>query len=218
MNQDNFEKLKKEESEYFDSTADWRSSTEGYIAMEVDIQRATKAILKSTTVENAYTMVDPKMINLIQGATRDRCLDLLAHKPGGRILDVGCGSGWLSLELARRGQVVDSFDISPKAIALAKKMLKENPYKDGFGKVNYYLKDVSEANLGVDKYDSIVGWSAFHHMPDVPLFMEKVFIALKPGGIVATMDDMPRRKIEVFFSKLFRVFLTALFDDICSEI
>ena len=85
MNQDNLEKLKKEESEYFDSTAVSRSSTEGYIAMEVDIRRATKAILKSTTLENSYVMVDPKMINLIQGATRDRCLDLLAHKPGGRI-------------------------------------------------------------------------------------------------------------------------------------
>jgi SAM-dependent methyltransferase len=137
------------------------------------------------------------MVKLQQGKYIDRYLTLVAHRPGGRVLDIGCGPGWLALELGRRGQIVDAYDISPQAIALAQQMLDENPYKKGFGEVHYYLKDVSQEELGENTYDAISGWSAFHHMPDFPEFMQKIDRALKPGGIIATMDDYPRRRREI---------------------
>jgi SAM-dependent methyltransferase len=39
--------------------------------------------------------------------------------PGSRVLDAGCGTGRYSLELARRGYVVDAIDLSPELIAIA---------------------------------------------------------------------------------------------------
>ena len=39
-------------------------------------------------------------------------LDLLAPKPGERILDLGCGDGTLTLEIARRGCEVIGVDAS----------------------------------------------------------------------------------------------------------
>jgi len=186
----NFEELKEAEAKYFDHVADVRT-IDGHIPLEADIRRATKFIPKRTD-KRRLAPIDPQMTAILDGYARDKFIDLVAHKPGGRILEICCGSGWLSLELGRRGQHVDAYDITPKAIALAKKMLAENPYRDGFGEVNYYLQDVTQVELGEEKYDAIVGWSAFHHLPDLQLFMEKSFRALKPGGIVATMDDMPR--------------------------
>ena len=184
--------LKQAEAQYFDRIADIRT-VNGHIPMEADIRRATKFIPKRT---DTSPPIDPKMVAILDGHARDKYISWVAHKPGGRVLDIGCGSGWLALELGRRGQHVDAYDISPKAIDLAQRMLAENPFRDGFGEVNYHLQDVTEVDLGEETYDAVSGWSAFHHLPDLPAFMEKVFRALKPGGIVATMDDMPRGMLE----------------------
>lgn len=197
---DDLNKLKQDEADFFDRIADIRTEKTDVIAMEADIRRATKYIPKQG--EQRF-LIDPKMTSLLDGGAREVYIRNVAHKPGARVLDLGCGSGWLALELARNGCHVDAYDISPKAIALARKMLAENPYKEGFGSVTYHLQDVSEVDLGTNTYDAVSGWSSFHHMPDVPAFMEKVDRALRPGGVVATMDDMPRGRIaqglEYFF-------------------
>jgi len=193
MANDNLDQLKREEARFFDQIADIRTEKDGLIASEADIRRATKYIPKPG--EKRF-LIDPKMTDLLDGGARDQYIRMVSQKPGARVLDIGCGSGWLALELARNGCHVDAYDISPKAIALAKKMLEENPYKDGFGSVTYHLQDVSEVDLGIETYDAVSGWSAFHHMPDVPAFMDKVNRALRSGGIVATMDDMPRGRLE----------------------
>ena len=203
MSQDNLDDLKQAEAAFFDRIAEIRTSNDR-IPMEADIRRATKFIPKRS---EKLALIDPKMTTILDGSARDQYINLVTHKPGGRILDICCGSGWLALELGRHGQHVDAYDISPKAIALAKRMLEENPYRDGFGEVNYHLQDVTEVDLGVEKYDAVSGWSAFHHLPDFPAFMEKVLRALKPGGIVATMDDMPQGRLEKGCEYLFRFVL-----------
>ena len=192
MPQTNLDELKKAEAKFFDRIADIRTAN-GHIPMEADIRRATRFIPKRS---DRLPLIDPKMTAILDGRSRDQYINWVAHQPGGRVLDIGCGSGWLALELGRRGQRVDAYDISPKSIALAKRMLAENPYKDGFGEVNYYLQDVTEVGLGEEKYDAVSGWSAFHHLPDLQAFMQRVRRAIKPGGIVATMDDMPRGRLE----------------------
>ena len=199
------EQVKQAEAEFFDDLANFRTHNKNIIAQEVDIQRATKYIPKKN--EKATFIIDPKMSDKLAGGARDRYIKELSSKPGARILDIGCGSGWLALELARNGCHVDAYDLSPKAIALAKKTLKENPYKDGFGSVTYHLQDVSVIDLGIEKYDAVSGWSSFHHMPDVPEFMEKVHKALKPGGKVASMDDMPRGWLEPWLQYFFEFIL-----------
>jgi 2-polyprenyl-3-methyl-5-hydroxy-6-metoxy-1,4-benzoquinol methylase len=192
MNQNELEKLKSAEAKFFDEIADLRTQN-GHIPLEADIRRATKFIPKRS---ERLPVIDPEMNKILDAGAREKYLDMVAHKPGGRVLDICCGSGWLALELGRRGQFVDAYDLSPKAIALAKKTLEENPFQEGFGQVNYHLQDVSEIDLGVEKYDAVSGWAAFHHLPDAPAFLERVQRALKPGGIVATYDDLSMGRIE----------------------
>ena len=192
MSIDNLENLIKAEAVFFDDVAELRTR-EGHIPMEADIRRATKFIPKRSEM---LPMIDPEMTAILDGGARKKYLDMVAHRPGGRVLDICCGSGWLALELGRRGQIVDAYDLSPKAIALAKKTLAENPFKEGFGEVNYHLLDVSQVDLGVETYDAVSGWAAFHHLPDPPEFLERVNRALKPGGVVATYDDLHMGKLE----------------------
>ena len=199
MPQDNIEEIKQAEAAYFDRIADIRTA-QGHIPFEADMRRATKFIPKRT---DRLPLIDPKMTAILAGRAIEQYIGSVSHKPGGRVLDIGCGSGWLALELGRHGQHVEAYDISPKAIALAKRMLAENPYRNGFGEVNYHLQDVSEVDLGVEKFDAVSGWAAFHHLPDASAFMQRVLRALKPGGIVATMDDMPRGRLERVCQYLF---------------
>ena len=170
----------------------------GNIPGEADMRRATRSI----PMVRGQPHFDPRISRILEGKEREGFLDSLAHRPNGRILDVCCGPGWLSLELARRGQSVDAYDISDEAIALAKRMLEENPFKQGFGEINYHLQDISQVDLGVEKYDGIAGWSAFHHLPNLADFMERAWNALKPGGIIATMDDMPQKWVDKALSRL----------------
>lgn len=72
------------------------------------------------------------LINLIQ-----RTLPL---KKGDKVLDVCCGAGRYSIELARRGFNVTGFDLSKFLISEAKKNTKSLPEK--FIKINFLNKDM----------------------------------------------------------------------------
>jgi len=198
----NMEEMKSLEAQFFDKSAQKRT-VHGQIPYEADIRRATRFSPSSPDQE----LIDPEMTNLLEGKFRDRLIGHVAHRPGGKVLDICCGPGWLALELGRHGQVVDAYDLSPKAIELAKRMLAENPYKDGFGSVTYHLEDVTKLDLGTESIDAISGWSAFHHLPDLTSFMDRVQKALKPGGIVATYDDLPLQRSNIWLGRILRVLL-----------
>lgn len=196
------DQLQRAEAQYFDQSALIRTAN-GRIPLEADVRRATKYIPKNPN----ELLQDPQMNKILDQGCQKRFIDYVAHVPGGRVLDICCGPGWLALELGRCGQTVAAYDISPQAITVAKRMLEENPYRDGFGQVNYHLQDVSEVDLGREVYDAVSGWSAFHHIPNIDEFMNRIWEALKPGGIVATMDDMPRGWLEIWLGRFFRLLL-----------
>lgn len=91
---------------------------------------------------------DPHFIKLILGERVDVFMDML-HKysyKGAKILDVGCGPGYISLELARAGYHVVGIDIAEKAIEVARKTLESNYFKDGFGSLEYQVIPFEKAN------------------------------------------------------------------------
>ncbi len=131
-------------------------------------------------------------------------------RPGLRVLDLGCGAGWLSLEMARLGANVLALDISPANLALARYMADTNtrnsPYlyrnfagldydPTIFGSVQYEYADLNNAQLPAGEFDAVVVWDSLHHIANLEGLLEQVRHSLKPGGTfvgvdhaVATMD------------------------------
>lgn len=106
----------------------------------------------------------------------------IAKKRGGKVLEIGCGYGYLSLELARNGLDVLGVDLSSKSIEIARRFAKKNPFKKNFGFLTYKSGDVLSMDLGKNEYNSAVFFGSLHHMPDINMVLSKVHAGLKSGG------------------------------------
>ncbi|WP_419786128.1 class I SAM-dependent methyltransferase [Pseudodesulfovibrio sp.] len=165
------------EAQAFDSRIDQRVAA-GFVP---DLRRAVKC-------EYFYKSFwrDPLFIKLYLGWIMDGFLDLLdTHCGKGlRILDVGCGAGYMSLELARNGHHVEALDISASCIGHARQVLEENPYTEGFGSLNYSVlafEDMQKA-MADKTFDVILFSVSMHHMMDVQAVVDVCHAMLPDKG------------------------------------
>jgi len=99
-------------------------------------------------------------------------LNLLQTKPGERILDVGCGTGQLSAEIAAQGAEVVGVDSSAEMIAGAQK---------NFPDVTFAIADAASLPY-VDEFDAVISNAALHWIRDQQGAIASVARALKPKG------------------------------------
>ena len=89
---------------------------------------------------------------------RDTLLSWLPQDLSGRrILDAGCGTGMLAIEVARRGGHVVGIDVSPQLIEIGKERLPE----DVKGKISLHAGDMLDAGFG--DFDHIVSMDVLIH-------------------------------------------------------
>lgn len=115
-------------------------------------------------------------------------------KPGGRLLDLGCGSGWLSFHFAERGMLVLGIDVALEQINSANE-LKQARQSDNvsFECADFIAWDSSPYEGGFD----CVFVSAFlHHLPEVELEQTVLKIAalVKRGGRVFLYEPLTSAK------------------------
>lgn len=83
---------------------------------------------------------------------------LPADLRGRRVLDAGCGTGAMAVELARRGAAVVAVDLSPTLIALARERL---PGELGAGRIDFQVGDLLDPRLG--RFDHVVAMDSLIH-------------------------------------------------------
>ena len=110
----------------------------------------------------------------------------LGDVKGKKILDFGCGNGWLSIGYAKDGADVWGFDISGELIEKAKKWVK----KEGLsGKVT--LEKMAAENLSYEDnfFDLIVGSAILHHT-ELDITLRNIKKVLKPDGKAIFIEPM----------------------------
>jgi len=100
-----------------------------------------------------------------------------ANNNTGRALDIGCGSGMISVELAKRGFEVTAVDFIPKAIKMAKQRAVDESVEVDFVEADL-LKWTSD-----EPFDLVHDSGTLHSIPDagMPLYREQLLSWSKPG-------------------------------------
>ncbi len=128
--------------------------------------------------------------------------------PGQRLLDVGCGAGFLSARLAEAvapGELV-GVDIEPSQVDLA----RETAAQRGLDDARFQVADALELPFADGSFDVVHFGGVLLHVGDVDRALAEARRVLRPGGLAACRDLMPescfahpelgmmRRSIEAF--------------------
>ncbi|WP_052423324.1 class I SAM-dependent methyltransferase [Nonomuraea candida] len=111
-----------------------------------------------------------------------RLLDLLGPVAGRRVLELACGHGRISRELARRGAEVVGAGLSAALLEKAEAAERETPLG-----VRYLHADVTEAAaLGdLGPFDAVVCSFGLSDIDDLDGAVTTAAAALRPGGVLA---------------------------------
>ena len=112
---------------------------------------------------------------------------LAAHlRPGMRVLDVGCGPGSITLDLARRvapGEVV-GIDASASVIASARAAAEAA----GDSRTQFETADAMRLPFDDNAFDVVHAHQVLQHVPDPVGVLREMARVTRPGGLVAARD------------------------------
>lgn len=117
-------------------------------------------------------------------------LDKSAKKPDNKVLELGCGHGWLCIEVAKRGINIDGFDISPKLIEMAKNRALEYQSQANFKMPHFEVRDLNKIILEPDSYDVVLIWDTLHHILEAERLLQEVKKGLKKGGLLVILEHI----------------------------
>ena len=99
-------------------------------------------------------------------------LELLSPREGERILDLGCGTGHLTSQIAATGATVIGLDKSPAMIERARALYPDLRFK---------AADATSFHFD-EPFDAVFSNAAIHWMKDQDGVADSISKALKPGG------------------------------------
>ncbi|MCW5849050.1 MAG: methyltransferase domain-containing protein [Anaerolineae bacterium] len=98
-------------------------------------------------------------------------VELLAPQPGERILDLGCGTGHLTAQIAQSGATLVGLDSSPEMIQLA---------RQHYPGLQFVVADAADFQVD-EPFDAVFSNAALHWMRRPADVIRCVWNALKPG-------------------------------------
>src|SRR5690606_28277141 len=96
-----------------------------------------------------------------------------------RVLEYGCGEGWITSDLARMGARVSAFDVSPQAIENTRRVLTNAGLAE---RCDLAVMPAEKLTYADEQFDVAVGFAIVHHLELKSAFAE-MHRVLKPGGV-----------------------------------
>jgi glycosyltransferase involved in cell wall biosynthesis/SAM-dependent methyltransferase len=153
----------------------------------------------------------------------------LSLPAGAKLLDVGCGSGWLSEYFARLGYDVTGIDISPELVEIARERTARVAYDVDHEtplRARFLVHDIESATLA-GEFDAAICYDTLHHFVDERAVMRHLAAMVRYGGLLfilegdkppegsATEEELTEvmRRYGTLESPFSRAYLRALLDE-----
>lgn len=117
---------------------------------------------------------------------------IAAATPGAAALDLGCGTGAVTLRLASHRFRVTALDHSPAMIDVARQKLAASGLDEA---VDFRVAEITTLPFRDDSFDVVTCQRVLHHVPDIQTLMSEVRRVLRPNGTFYMSDsvtDTPR--------------------------
>jgi len=143
------------------------------------------AIFYNATVAKVLRKPETKIAN-----------DVVTKMGKGTILDLGSGTGYLAIEIAKRSPSlrVYGIDLSRRMVKIAGRHAK------GVGNARFVFGNAAKLPFRDNSIDLVVSTGASHHWKTPRLVFEECYRILRPGGVAWIYDGCP----EVFRNKTAR--------------
>jgi 2-polyprenyl-3-methyl-5-hydroxy-6-metoxy-1,4-benzoquinol methylase len=92
------------------------------------------------------------------------------------MLELGCGTGYFTGELARSGAEIVAIDVSPELLDIARSN-RSAP------NVRYEIQNAYDLRYADSVFDSVVGSSVLHHL-DIEAALREIYRVLRPNGTI----------------------------------
>lgn len=128
--------------------------------------------------EAGHGLVDEQQ----QRAWHDLIADTVGPSPR-RVLDVGCGTGFLALRFAEVGHDVAGVDLAPRMIERARAKAAEIGLH-----VQFTVADGTELPFPGESFDVLVARHVIWNLPDPDRAIQEWLRVLRPGGLLALVE------------------------------
>lgn len=113
--------------------------------------------------------------------------------PGKRILDLGCGTGSITIPLAKKGYILTGVDISNEML----KKAEEKARLEQCGNILWHAMDITEPDLDWESYDGIIAtFDVVNHLTDemdVQMLFQEAGMLLADNGLFIFDIQTPYR-------------------------
>ncbi len=113
-----------------------------------------------------------------------------------KLLDIGCGGGVLTEEIAQLRCQVTGIDISPRSIAIA----KTHAARGGLT-IDYRVSSGTQVPFDPESFDAVSCCDVLEHIPDWMQVIAEASRVLKPGGLFLfdTINRTQQSKVQFIF-------------------
>ncbi len=129
----------------------------------------------------------------------------ISFHPGGQILDLCCGTGMITRDLAKRlksGGRVTGVDLSPEMLEIAKKRLSR---KSLSARVDLVQSDASGLPFASGSFDWIIIGYGLRNAYNPEMVLNEMYRVIKPGGKIVVLETS--RPYFPIFRKLYYFYL-----------
>jgi 2-polyprenyl-3-methyl-5-hydroxy-6-metoxy-1,4-benzoquinol methylase len=155
---------------------------------------STATMARAVKTQNIYDDKDffegyiqlPRQVQGLDGSPEWRVFrSMIPDVKGAKVLDLGCGFGWLSRWAHDAGaEQVLGIDVSSNMLA------KANEFPKGSG-IAYMQADLETIELQPITYDVVLSSLALHYLKNLPALVAQVYERLKPGGAFVFCVEHP---------------------------